>query len=181
MEYIVTRDDELYHYGVMGMKWGHRKAPAQVSETRRNYDNAKAAKKAADKEYNKSFSKAYNHNRHYTLNKQKRAASDARWEDAWDKAQTANQAKRTYQNAKATRRDKINAEYQKAQNESTRKDRFMYNDATRKRAAKYVVDNNMSYEDAKKRANKDAIRNTAILLGAYGAVTVASGYMYMNN
>lgn len=50
----------------------------------------------------------------------------------------------------------------------------MYNNATRKLAAKYVVDKNMSVSDAKKKANKAAIRNAAIFLGAYGAVNAAT-------
>ena len=50
----------------------------------------------------------------------------------------------------------------------------MFNNATRKKAAKYVVNNNMSMSEAKKKANKAAVRNTALMMAAYGAVTVGS-------
>ena len=52
----------------------------------------------------------------------------------------------------------------------------MYNNATRKRAANYIVKNNMSVEEATKRAHSDAKRNTAVFVAAYGAITLASIY-----
>lgn len=55
-------------------------------------------------------------------------------------------------------------------------EKLTYNNATRKKAAKYVVDNGMTVEQAKSRANKDAIRNTGAILAVYGTVAVASLY-----
>lgn len=33
MEYRIIYSDELYHYGVRGMRWGHRKAPTSLAGT----------------------------------------------------------------------------------------------------------------------------------------------------
>ena len=53
--FFLKRNDELMHYGVPGMKWGHRKAAPTTS-----VDRAKANYRAARKTYNRSFNKAAN-------------------------------------------------------------------------------------------------------------------------
>ena len=52
---------ELYHYGVKGMRWGHRKkyTPEYATDTREGrlrgqLEKAKAEKKAANREFNKA-------------------------------------------------------------------------------------------------------------------------------
>ena len=78
--------------------------------------------------------------------------------------------------AKIERKEKIKSVHAEINKRATMDDKLLFNDATRKLAAKYVVDKNMSMEEARKRANKDALRNTAIFIGAYSAITVASLY-----
>ena len=53
----------------------------------------------------------------------------------------------------------------------------MYSSAIRKKAAKYVVDNDMPVSDAIKRAKGDAWRNSVALVAAYGAVYVGMSYL----
>ena len=97
------RQDELMHYGVPGMKWGHRKA-LPISSQRARYDAAKQQYKADRKAYNKSFNKAYGYSYRHAIgqytNKKKKAESNRRWDDAYDKAVQANKSKSAMKQAK---------------------------------------------------------------------------------
>ncbi len=177
--YDYYNDDYLMHYGVKGMKWGHRKAQSlQVSDTRRRFDSAKADYKSAKKDYNKAYNKAYNYsNRHMVsqfISKKKSAEADKRWADAHDKALKTYDAKKEYKQAKQERKQQIKDTYKKIDKNASFGEKFLYNDATREKAAKYVVDNNMSIKEANARAKSDAKRNTALILSAYGAVAVGA-------
>ena len=139
--------DYLAHYGVLGMKWGHRKKqPLPVSDTRRNYDRTKSAYKKAKKQYSNTI--------------------DAATKIAKKKSQ--------YEEAKAVRNVKYQKNYQKVTANSTIGEKLTYNNATRRKAAKYMTDNNMRMDQAKSKASAEARRNTGIMLGIYGGLTVAS-------
>ena len=85
-----------------------------------------------------------------------------------------NSAKSAYKSAKRERKNAIKDTYKGINKNTSFYEKVMFDDATRKRAAKYVVDNDMSVSEATAKAKGDAVRNTAILLAAYGAVSVAS-------
>lgn len=90
-------NNELVHYGVKGMKWGKRKAVPTAADVA----NKRSAYKAANREYNKAFDKAYNRNiGSFSPIKKHRDASTARWEDAISKAEAANKAKAEYKAVK---------------------------------------------------------------------------------
>ena len=57
---------------------------------------------------------------------------------------------------------------------------LVLNKSSRKAVAKYMVDNDMSMPDAKKKVTKEAVRDSAILLGVIGATSVAT-YARMKN
>ena len=175
----VNNSNELYHYGVKGMRWGHRKAvdrnTVATSDLRKRYDAAKAQNKAAYKAYSKAYNKAYNRNiAMLSPIKKHREANNERWNEAANKAAESWEATRAYKQVKNERKTALKSTYKQLNKSASFKDKLLYSDGTRKKAAKYVVDNNMSVSDATKKANKEAIRNTAVVLGAYGAIAVGA-------
>lgn len=172
---------ELMHYGVKGMKWGVRKKhdPVQTSDIRRKYDDAKAAKKTAKKAFNKSYNNAYRLSENGFANlvsKNHRAKRDAAWDDTYDKLDALDKAKADYKTAKKERSKAIQKTYKDIDSKASIGNRLTYNNATRKKAAQYVVDNNMSVAEATKKAQGEAWRNTAIFVAGYGAIAAATIY-----
>lgn len=99
-EYNMTYPNELYHYGVKGMKWGVRRARNNeaVASARQSYKNAKQEFKTAAKDYRKTA----NHN--FGVNGLKKVTA------AKNKAQDADmkllEAKAQYKASKAKNADK---------------------------------------------------------------------------
>ena len=96
-------ENELYHHGVKGMKWGVRKKQ-QTSGVRNRVNSTKAEYKSARKAYSKSYDKAYRNSQIHPITqfatKKGRAKSNALWEQAVNDAKRVNSAKNTYKSAK---------------------------------------------------------------------------------
>lgn len=168
MSNYVIVGGELCHYGVPGMKWGVRRYTNADGSL-----NAKGIKKYARKGYAED---SYNSNKTragkvydrytgghkiygdtmYNLSSKKENKARA---EKYFKEDQAIKSKAKELNKKAGIGEKL-----------------MYNDATRKRAAQYIVKNNMSLEEATKKARGDALRNTAAFVAVYGGVMAATLY-----
>ena len=166
--YNNTYPDELYHHGVIGMKWGQHRA---ISDVRSNYDSAKKNKKVASKEYNEAFNKAMSNPLNSFTKK-----GNKKYNDLYDKAVAANKADVSYKIAKSNRNIAINKKTKELNTKTPFKEKLIYNTATRERAAKYIVDNNMSVAEATKKSHGDALRNTAIFVGVYGGIMASTLY-----
>ncbi len=83
-------------------------------------------------------------------------------------------ARKAYKSAKQERKNAINKTYRSINKNSSFGEKLIYNNATRKKAAKYVVDNNMSVAEATRKAKGNAWRNAAAFIAAFGAVSVGS-------
>lgn len=193
-DYIITTG-ELYHHGVKGMKWGRRRYQnpdgSLTPAGQKRYNSAGDVKstKAAYKTANKEYTKAYNqwdHKRAAVISpfKKHREANDKRWDNVVNKAEAASKAQQAYKDAKfkqkvdnARQKQAIQQKHDELRKQASFKDKLMYNDATRKQAAKYIVKNNMSVEEATKRANADARRNSAIFVAAYAGVMIGSAVL----
>jgi hypothetical protein len=203
MEYYIytanTPDNELMHYGVPGMKWGHRKSRAELEKQAGTFRSSNGMKVAPSKNAyvrtmrrlaaNRGVEKlstasyrAMNKNHADTLTNRAEAVKGEQ------RIRKEAQALREY-NAhikdlkkgtgnkhlnKEVRKNKIDDAYEKVQTASTRMDRLIYSEGTRRKAAKYVVDNNMSVADATKKAKGDAWKTTAAFVAGYGALTLGT-------
>lgn len=166
--------DELYHYGVKGMRWGVRRAEQRLATAKGERDLVRKMNKT------------------YMDNSRRRAAQEAeaankiskRYGDAvrkhGEKRVAKDQKKVDRQNAlfdkkvaNRERKAKIERTYDKILSDTDWGERATLGRGTMKVAARYVVDHNMSVSEARKKANKTAMRATGAAITILGAMSMA--------
>lgn len=142
-----------------------RKARAEKYVADKNAKKqSKAKQKALEKEYGELEDQmTYGKN----ANAKKNAALEKRMAEIDNELNARSNAKKA--NKKA-----IEDLAKKLEKDASFGEKMLYNTATRKQAAKYVVENNMTVEDATKKAKGTAWRNTAALLAVVGGITLAT-------
>lgn len=164
--------NELTHHGILGMKWGVRRTPAQLGRTMITTQRQLTADKVKLERLNSG--------KHLSIGftKKRQAVYDKRDKTALEKRIDLNEQRIANREAKksekALRKQTIAKTYQDIDRQTSIGDKLVYNNATRKQAAKYVVDRNMTVSEATKKAKGNARRNAAIFVAAYGAVAYAT-------
>lgn len=160
-------NDELQHVGVKGMRWGRRKSSMPTSDLKRRYDAAKEQKKTANKAYSKSWNKTTANPLNSVTKK-----GDERYNQMFKLAEKAGKADDKFKEVKQERKAAIKQTTKDINRNTKMGEKLLYDDATRKLAAKHVVDHNMTVEEATKKSHKAAMRNTAVFMAVYGGMMV---------
>lgn len=146
--------------------------------------SAKTALRSATKDYNKSFDKAYTNSSRIGahITKKGRENNEKLWTDFVNKSKEYDSKKAEYKNAKKAYKEEYKKNLKSIDEASTFKDRFMYNEATRARAAKIMTKyKGISMAEANAQAKKEANRNTAAVLTVFGLVTLGEIYASKNS
>lgn len=190
--------DHLEHHGIKGQKWGVRRFEnkngtlttagkmryGEKSDAYNARSSAKTALRSATKEYNKSFDKAYANSSRIGahITKKGRENNEKLWTDFVNKSKAYDSKKAEYKNTKKAYKEEYKKNLKSIDEKSTFKDRLMYNEATRRRAAKIMTKyKDISMAEANAQAKKEANRNTAAVLTVFGLVTLGQIYASKNS
>ena len=196
--YFQDDSDHLEHHGIKGQKWGVRRFEnkngtlttagkmryGEKSDAYNARSSAKTALRSATKDYNKSFDKAYANSSRIGahITKKGRENNEKLWTDFVNKSKEYDSKKAEYKNAKKAYKEEYKKNLKSIDEKSTFKDRLMYNEATRVRAAKIMTKyKDISMAEANAQAKKEANRNTAAVLTVFGLVTLGEIYASKNS
>ena len=181
-EAIENKENEevLEHHGIRGQKWGVRRFQNKDGSLKpageKRYGDARSLKVAG----HKALAKVYeiNEKTYAKSNKTLSSMNKAAKNNQLKKAEEAQKEANKKRDERVAYKEEFNKNLKEVKEKATFKDKIIFSDGTRRRAAKLMTDNkNMSYEEATKQSHKEAVINTAGILAAYGSYHLVNEFM----
>lgn len=177
--------DELYHHGVIGMKWGHRKNyKVALANAKQSYRNRNSAIQKRYDIAEANIERGYRRGQNLSARDSAREiAADNKARSDWAKSKATykddvRKAKNAYKANVAKTKAEYKNNYKQLKKNDSAADKLLFNTATRRKAAQYMTENKMSMSEARTKAHKDAIRNTGIALAAIGGYSIYNYIKY---
>lgn len=159
-------DKELMHFGVKGMKWGKRKIPSFPAG-----QNIRSMRVGKQKDYSPDNNLKVGATRTVDVGNGLRMVVK-------DKKPSATMVKIKKKLAdRKERKDKIKSTFKEIEKNTSTMDQIIFSSGVRKKAAKYVVDNNMTVKDAVKLSKKEASIKAVTMVAVNQAVSDANRNM----
>ena len=143
--------NELYHFGIKGMRWGHRKGSVETTNYRKTSNKLKKSLAADDKAERLGYKEFEYKRAHNKVNK-------TYLKDARQAGEEANRAFRDYIKERNKPNEKYMTETTKIQKMT---DKHLFSYGTVKKINRTLNENkNMSVSDARSKIHKEALRNS---------------------
>ena len=164
-------NNTLAHHGVLGMKWGVRRyqnpdgSLTTAGERRYSTGSPKRQKRVAARDKKKIDNLKVKDRMKEVTAKQKAYRKQEK--------EKAKQRDLAYKQQKKANKLEVKKARLEVESRSSLADKLIYSSGTRQLAARYVVNNKMTYENAMARSKSVANKTTLAFIAGFGAISIA--------